>query len=285
MKILAYAKINIALNVKARKEDGYHELEMVMVPLELHDEIELELSSQDEYSWNLDEAIDENNTMVKAVHLMKEVFHLDQCFKITCHKNIPMQAGLAGGSADAAAIMRGICQLCHLDISLEQLSLLGKRIGADVPFCVMNQCAVVKGIGEKIEPFYYESDFDILLVKPKKGVPTGKCFQLLDLSQCDHPDIEQVKKALLQNDLKTLSQVAQNSLEFSAFQLVKEIFKIKEDLIKEGFEFVLMSGSGSCVFACTKNKERMNEFKKINHEKLAFICESKILNNKKENFM
>ncbi len=281
MKISAYAKINLALNVVRRREDGYHELEMVMAPLELNDEIDIELADHDEYHWNLESVIGENNTMVKAVEMMREQFQLKEHFQIHCLKRIPMEAGLAGGSADAAAVMRGINQLCQLNLSLEELSLLGKKIGADVPFCVINQCACVKGIGEKIETFEMPNDFDVLLVKPKKGVPTGTCFQQLNLKDCAHPDIEQVKQCLLKNDLDALSVIASNSLESSAFELVPEILTMKNDLIQAGFEFVLMSGSGSCVFACTKKKELLKEYMHRKQLYVDFICKTKILNGKK----
>ena len=126
-------------------------------------------------------------------------------------------------------------------------------------FCVKQCCAIVKGIGEIIEPFAMPANFDILLVKPQAGVPTGKAFGMLDFNACAHPDCEAVKKALQDNDLVLVQAMSGNSLEYSAFQLVPEIQDIKKDLLKRGLEVVLMSGSGSTVFALSQNKEKLSQ--------------------------
>ena len=223
MEIKAHAKINLCLNVVGRRDDGYHELEMVMVPLTLHDTIDIELSDKDEYSCS-DQSLpmDLSNTVVKAVELMRKTYGFKEHFKIHIQKEIPAQAGLAGGSADAAAVMKAIKELLKIDISIEELSQLGKQVGADVPFCVMETCALVKGIGEKIVPFSMPSDFYILLVKPSLGVPTGKAFSMLDFDKCDHPDCNEVIHVLKEGKLDKLASVISNSLEYSAFQIVPE---------------------------------------------------------------
>ena len=168
--------------------------------------------------------------------------------------------------------MRGIRDLLKLDISLEELAQLGKQVGADVPFCIMETCALVKGIGERITPFAMPCDFHILLVKPAMGVPTGKAFSMLDFEKCDHPDCNEVIHALQQGDLAQLSSVISNSLEYSAFQLVPEIADIKHQLQSMGFEAVLMSGSGSTVFAITRKKELLQQAEKRFHNKTYFVC-------------
>lgn len=277
MLMNAHAKINLCLNVVAKRDDGYHELEMIMVPLQLHDVIQVELANEDSYTCTQkDLAMDEHNTVVKAVELMRTTFKLKEHFKIHVEKNIPSQAGLAGGSADGAGVLRAIRSLCHIDISMEELSLLGKQIGADVPFCVMQCCAVVKGIGEKITPFENHCDFDILLVKPKEGVPTGKAFSMLDFTKCAHPDCDVVKSCLKQGNFIELSQCVSNSLEYSAFQIVPHIKAIKEELIKKGFEVVLMSGSGSTVFALTRNHSLLDRTMNDYHDKDYFVCKTHI---------
>ena len=252
MKVKAHAKINICLNVVCRRDDGYHELEMIMVPLMLHDELTITLSSEDCYTCSDAQLrMDETNTIVQAVELMRRTFSLSECFHVHVEKRIPAQAGLAGGSADAAAVMRGIRDLLKLDISLEELAQLGKQVGADVPFCIMETCA---------------------LVKPAMGVPTGKAFSMLDFEKCDHPDCNEVIHALQQGDLAQLSSVISNSLEYSAFQLVPEIADIKHQLQSIGFEAVLMSGSGSTVFAITRKKELLRQAEKRFHNKTYFVC-------------
>lgn len=259
MKCKAYAKINLCLDVVGKREDGYHELDMIMMPLDLHDEISIELAQEDSYSCNIEGLVmDETNTVVKSVELMRKTFGLQDHFHIHIEKNIPAEAGLAGGSADGAAVLRAIRELCHLNITIEELAQLGKQVGADVPFCVLSQCAIVKGIGEKLEPFDFSYPLQVVLIKPNKGVSTGKAFGMLDFTKCDHPDSQQVKEILCAHDFERLQDVIANSLEYSAFQLVPEIKEIKDDLKRMGFMAVLMSGSGSTVFALTTDTELSN---------------------------
>lgn len=193
--------------------------------------------------------MDAGNTVVKAVELMRETYSLQQHFHVHVEKRIPAEAGLAGGSADGAAVMRLLCKLCGLSVPLEELARLGTQIGADVPFCVMNRCSLVKGIGEIVEPFPFSCTWKVVLIKPKQGVSTGKAFQMLDLSACPHPDSAAVKDVLCSKQLGKLQEVVANSLEDSAFRLVPEIGRIKQELKDMGFPVVLMSGSGSTVFA------------------------------------
>ena len=279
MNVNAYAKINICLNVVKKRDDGYHELEMIMVPIDLHDVITIQFAEEDTYTCSCEDLLmDETNTVVKAVELMRKTFSLQQHFSIHVEKNIPAQAGLAGGSADGAAVMRAIRELCNLAITMEELSLLGKQIGADVPFCILQCCAVVKGIGEYITPFQSNCDFEIVLIKPNDGVPTGKAFSMLDFSQCAHPNCDDVKVCLEQDKFEELSSHVSNSLEYSAFQIVPHIKEIKEELIQNGFDVVLMSGSGSSVFALTRDITLVNDIVNKYHEKGYFACHTHIYN-------
>lgn len=261
MKESARAKINLSLDVVCKREDGYHELSMIMLPLTFHDTLEIELSDKDIYTSDSDMIFDESNTIVKAVKIMREAYKLEQCFKIHCEKRIPMQAGLAGGSADAAAVLRGINTLCDLRIPMNELALLGKKIGADVPFCVLNKPAYVSGIGEKIEPFDPIFDYEILLVKPQKGVSTKSAFEMLDFKTAIHPQISKIVSALKIGNAKEWIPELGNTLEQTAFQLVPEIETIKKQLQKDGFDAVLMSGSGSCLFGLTRNLALIEQVK------------------------
>lgn len=261
MKESARAKINLSLDVVCKREDGYHELSMIMLPLTFHDTLDIELSDHDSYSSDVEMSFDDTNTIVRAVHLMRETYKLNQCFKIHCIKRIPMQAGLAGGSADAAAVLRGINKLCGLEISLNELAALGKQIGADVPFCVLNKPAYVSGIGEKIEPFEPIFDYEIMLVKPKQGVSTKSAFEMLDFKTAVHPPISKIVTALKAGQDEVWIGELGNTLEQSAFQLVPEIDNIKKQLQSDGFDAVLMSGSGSCLFGLTRNYELINKVK------------------------
>lgn len=278
MEIKAHAKINLCLNVVCKREDGYHELEMIMVPLSLHDTIYIEAAEEDLFTCSDESlAMDEHNTVVKAVYLMREHFHIQQAFHIHVDKKIPAQAGLAGGSADGAAVIRGIAQYMKLNVSIEELAQLGKQIGADVPFCVMQTCAIVKGIGEKITPFAMHCDFDILLVKPEEGVPTGKAFSMLNFEACPHPDCDKVKSYLEEDKFDNLSEVISNSLEYSAFQIVPVIEDIKNELKCLGFPAVLMSGSGSTVFALTRDKKQLEQAETYMKKKGYYVCRTHII--------
>lgn len=277
MKVKAHAKINLCLNVVGKRNDGYHELEMIMVPVTLHDEIHIEASKEDHFTCSDPLlAMDEHNTVVKAVKLMRTKYHIKQYFRIHIEKNIPAQAGLAGGSADGAAVMRGINAYCNLHIPKQELAQLAKQIGADVPFCVMQTCAFVKGIGEIILPFQIKCYFEILLVKPKVGVSTGKAFSMLDFARCAHPDCERVKACLQQDTFGELANVIANSLEYSACQLVPEIAEIKKELQRMGLPVVLMSGSGSSVFALTRDKNQLATAYTSMLQKGYFVCKTKV---------
>lgn len=259
MKTYAYAKINAALNVVKRREDGYHELEMVMLPLTLCDDVTIYFSKTDWYTWNVKYRINGQNTIVKAVNCMRETYGIDQHFRIHVHKRIPSQAGLAGGSADAAAVMLAIRDMCKLQVSNEELAQLSKKVGADVPFCVMSLPSVVKGIGEKLQPFHMNCKFKVLLIKPKKGVSTKECFENIDFNTCIHPNINEVKRCLEENDFIGLTSSVGNTLEQPASLLTPEIMQAKQYLIQKGFEVVCMSGSGSTVFALTRKLHLIDE--------------------------
>ena len=131
---------------------------------------------------------------------MRETYGIDKYFRIHVTKRIPTQAGLAGGSTDAATVMLAIRDLCKLDVTNEELAQLSKQVGADVPFCVMSQPSVVQGIGEKLEPFNINCNFDILLLKPYKGVSTKECFESIQFDNCIHPNIIEVKRCLEEDD-------------------------------------------------------------------------------------
>lgn len=276
MKEQAFAKINICLNVVRRREDGYHELEMIMVPIGLHDVVTIEKSEQDLFTSSDDcIAMDGSNTVVKAVSFMRRMFSLQDCFRIHVDKKIPAQAGLAGGSADGAAVIRGIHALCDIPMPLTQLAMYSKEIGADVPFCVLQQCAIVHGIGESITPFVMHATFEVLLVKPDKGVPTKEAFETLDLSSCPHPNCEKVKRCLENDCFDQLTTCVGNSLEYSACAMVPEITLIKHELATMGLPIVLMSGSGSCVFALSQDKTliRQAQQRMADHGYFTHVCE------------
>lgn len=255
MKERAYAKINLCLDVVKRREDGYHELNMIMVPIDFYDVLEMNISDTMTMNTNVGFLpMDDKNTVIKAIEVMREEFEFSENFAIHLTKHIPTQAGLAGGSADGAAAMRLVKRLLKLDIAAEKMVEMAKKVGADVPFCVQSRPAYVSGIGENLDFFDFNSDFYVFLVKPFKGVSTKMAFEQLNFAVCSHPDAKAMKKALIKQDYSSTLNELGNSLEQSAFELVPQIAEIKEELIHFGFDGALMSGSGSTVFGLSKDE-------------------------------
>ena len=252
----AYAKINLGLNVLSRREDGYHELEMVMVPVTFYDELFVEKSLYFSFSANR-EYVESNpdNTILKAYHYLKEKYGFKENYRIHVNKHIPTRAGLAGGSSDGAALIKAIDELADLKMSEEEKREACISVGSDVYFCLVNRPALVFGTGDIVKPFVNRLDPYILLVKPSRGVSTKMAFSELDLNRCDHPDVYKIKEALEEGDYQKLCQSIGNSLEESSFRIEKRIAKVKNELIEYGFDAALMSGSGSTVFAMTKDRE------------------------------
>ena len=260
MKERAFAKINLCLDVVRRREDGYHDLRMIMVPIDFY--AVLELIPSEETTMTLNRSylpVNDKNTVIKAIHVMQERYGFTQNFACTLQKHIPTQAGLAGGSADAAAAIRMINRIMKLDLSVEEMIDVAKEVGADVPFCTINRPALVEGIGEKIQPFSCHSDFGILLVKPRRGVSTKAAFGGLNFDTIQHPDVDGMKTALENGDYEGMISRLGNSLEEISLQLVEEIRDVKEQLTELGFDGVLMSGSGSTVFGITKSPRLLRE--------------------------
>lgn len=261
MKVRAYAKINLALDVVRKREDGFHELEMIMAPIFLHDLIMVDVIDEGIEIVTNNKIIptDSRNIVYKVAQLLIDRYQLEKGVRIQIFKHIPMQAGLAGGSADGAAVLRAMNRLFRLNLSLDELAKLGDEIGSDIPFCIYQQFAFVSGKGEGLEFFEANPDYHILLVKPRRGVSTKLAFQSLHIDKCDHPNCRQMQYAMENNDEKTMLSCLGNSLEEPSIKLVPEIQTIKEELMELGFDGALMSGSGSCVFALTKSEEIQNK--------------------------
>lgn len=280
MKVRAYAKVNLALDVVRKREDGYHELDMIMAPIDLHDLIYIDI---------IDEGIvitsdstrmptDERNIMYKVAKILIERYNINKGVKIHIYKHIPTQAGLAGGSADGAAVLRAMNKLFKLNLSLETLAEIGKEVGADIPFCIYQKMALVRGIGEKLEFIDHNFDAYMLLVKPKKGVSTKKSFTMLNLDTDIHPCISDMKKAIEDNDYTGVINSLGNTLEAPSIDMVKEIQTIKDEMLSLGLDGALMSGSGSCVFGLTKDIEVLNKAYKHFKYKYPFVRTTRFLN-------
>jgi len=272
MKERAYAKINLCLDVVGKREDGYHDLKMIMVPINFYDVLEMEFAPETTLELNRDYLpINDKNTIIKAIHIMQEKYNITEEFCCRLEKHIPTRAGLAGGSADAAAAIRMINRMCNLHLTKDEMIAVGKEVGADVPFCILNRPAFVEGIGEKITTFSCSPDFYLLLIKPRKGVSTAEAFHIVDEQEGIHPDCKAMQEALEYNDYEGIISSLGNSMENAAMTLVPEIRKAKQDLLDLGFDGVLMSGSGSTVFGITKDVELLDRSIDILKKKRYFV--------------
>ena len=277
MKQRADAKINLCLDVVRRREDGYHELEMIMAPVNLYDTLNFEFSDELRLQSNVPYLpLDRRNTIVKAIELLREEYGFKENFEITLQKHIPTQAGMAGGSTDGAAAIRALNKMLQLGMDNDKMVEIAKKVGADVPFCLRSRPAFVTGIGENLEHFRVHTPFYLLLVKPYKGVSTKVAFETLDFSCAEHPDCRRMREALIGNDYDGVLQSLGNTLEQSAFKLVPQIATIKQELLALGFDGALMSGSGSTVFALTRDLELLEKGAAAMRKKAAFIRKTEL---------
>lgn len=282
MKIRAFAKINLALDVVSERDDGYHELKMIMAPITLHDLITIEVTDKPGIILTTNSAripTDERNIMYKVAKAVIDQYHITKGIKMHCMKHIPSQAGLAGGSADGAAVIKAMNRLFKLHMSYEDMVELTKDIGSDIPFCIYNRLAVVKGKGEQFEFIHSSFNTNFLLVKPSRGVSTKRSFNALDMSTALHPDINKMKTALIHEDYQGVVETLGNTLEEPSINFVPEIENIKKEMLELGFDGALMSGSGSCVFGMTNDEEILLRGYKHFKESYYFVRTTKLLSH------
>lgn len=250
--IKAHGKINLTLDVLYKRSDGYHEVEMIMQPIALSDIITLQLIPKPKIQIKTDcpeLCCGKSNLVYKAAELMLNEYKLDAGIEITLKKNIPLAAGLAGGSADAAAVITGINEIFDVKKPQEELMRLGKRIGADVPFCIYGKTALAKGIGERITPLNNLSGFGILLIKPPFDVSTKQVYSRLDIKDIKHkPNTNAMINHITRKDIKSIASELCNVLEEVTFKLHPQLSMIKSDLVKKGALGSLMAGSGPTIF-------------------------------------
>ncbi|MCQ2776142.1 MAG: 4-(cytidine 5'-diphospho)-2-C-methyl-D-erythritol kinase [Bacilli bacterium] len=257
--VKSYAKINIVLNVLGKQEDGYHQLDMVMLPLQLHDSILLSSikGAPDNYVTIDDFSLGDiqYNLATFAIDSLQKKYGFDNKFRVFIHKVLPIQAGLGGGSSNAAATMLGVNKYLKLGMTEQDFIDVGKKLGADVPFFTKNIPARCQGIGEIITPITVKNDYYVILVKPKEGCSTREIYGMADEMQIQTYDVETVIKALEEGDDELLAKSIGNSLEPAGIKKVPEVQIIKNKLKERGLSIVMMSGSGSVVFGMSTNKK------------------------------
>ena len=250
--VKSYAKINLALNVVSKRSDGYHELDGIMLPIELHDSIIISKLRNDDNFVTVDDfsnGLVHYNLATTAINALAKKYHFSERFRVYIHKVIPMQAGLGGGSSNAAFTMKAVNSMLKLNISDEELIKLAAPLGADIPFFINCKPARCKGIGEKFTNVEVKNNYYVLITKPKSGCSTKEVFAIADQKPYTQFDIDKVQKALEEGDDETLANSIGNSLEEAAISLVPEIQELKDKLKELGLKIVMMTGSGSAVFA------------------------------------
>lgn len=264
--IKSFAKINISLDVVSKKSNGYHELDSVMLPIELHDSIIIEplYKSNDNFVTvdDFSNGLVHYNLATSAIESLAKKYGFTTKFRVYIHKNIPMQAGLGGGSSNAAFTLKAVNEMLKLNASEQELIELATPLGADIPFfipCVPSRC---NGIGEELHPIEVKNNYHVLLVKPNVGCSTKEVFAIADSLPYKHVKVDNVIKALKEGDDDLLAASIGNSLEEAAIKLVPEIQQIKQTLFDRGFKIVLMSGSGSTVFALSTDSSLIKKVAK-----------------------
>ncbi len=260
MRLKALAKINLGLDVIRRREDGYHEVKMIMQTIQLYDRIVMRKrrESKIQVKTNLFYLPEnENNLVYKAAKLLIEEFKIQQGVQIDLQKFIPVAAGMAGGSSDAAAVLYGMNRMFHLGLSLEELMERGVKIGADVPYCLMRGTALAEGIGEQLTKLSPVPQCKILIAKPAISVSTKFVYENLKLDENTvHPDIDLLIQDIETKNLADMAAHMGNVLESVTIPNYPVIAQIKEQMIKDGALNAMMSGSGPTVFGIFDDKEK-----------------------------
>lgn len=252
MLVKAYGKINISLDVVGKREDGYHLLKMIMQNVDLYDSLSFQKCNKGiNISCNKPYIpTDEKNLVYKATQLFMDTYDIHEGINIYLKKNIPVAAGMAGGSADAAAVFKALTKIFNIDVDDDELMKLGVKIGADVPYCIIGGTALCEGIGEIITPLKPFKNQILVLVKPNFGVSTKEVFKNLDVSKIfKHPDTGAIIKAMEEDKLEDVCNGMRNLLENVTLRKYPVLKRIKEDMIKMGAMGAMMSGSGPTIFA------------------------------------
>ena len=272
-RIKAYAKINLGLDVVRRLENGYHEVKMVMQTVGIYDVLEFQRTKGGIVITTDSGELptDENNLIYKAAKLMMETYHISEGVRIHLEKHIPIAAGMAGGSTDAAATLKGMNRLFDLGCTLEDLMELGVKIGADVPYCVMGGTALAEGIGEKLTPLAPAPDCYVLVAKPDINVSTKYVYEHLDAQEIvKHPDIDGMVEAIAEESLQGILDRMENVLETVTVSAYPVIQTIKDRMKELGAINSLMSGSGPTVFGIFVEKDMARRaYDKLEEEQLA----------------
>ena len=252
ISLKALAKINLGLDVVRRREDGYHEVRMIMQTIQLYDRLDIKRTQEPgiQIQTNLSFLpVNENNLIYKAAKLLMDEFSITDGVSVKLDKRIPVAAGMAGGSTDAAAMLIGVSRLFSLGLTKRQLMERGVQIGADVPYCIMRGTALAEGIGEALSPLPPMVKCPVLIAKPSISVSTKFVYQNLKLDDTTiHPDIDRLIDDIKAKNLHDIAAHMGNVLETVTIPNYPVIDEIKKDMLSNGAVGAMMSGSGPTVF-------------------------------------
>lgn len=255
----APAKINLSLDVFEKRHDGYHDVEMIMTTIDLYDRIELHSLPVNIINitlWSRYVPNDERNLAYKAAIALKQKYNISKGVDIRIEKNIPVSAGLGGGSTNAAAVLRGLNKLWSLNLSLDELAQIGAEIGTDIPFCIYGKTALATGRGEIIEQLPSPPPCWVVLAKPNIGVSTRTIFNHYHYQKHSPSITENVVASLYEQNFLSLSQSIENILEDVTFALYPEVKYMKKKMAKYGASGILMSGSGPTIYGLVKHQSK-----------------------------
>ncbi|HHT66840.1 MAG TPA: 4-(cytidine 5'-diphospho)-2-C-methyl-D-erythritol kinase [Erysipelotrichaceae bacterium] len=263
LHLRSYAKINLCLNIIGKRKDGYHVLDMIVLPISLHDSLIVSklrtardnLVTVDDYS-NLSY---EYNLAKLAIEKMQKIYGFKEKFGIFIHKVIPVRGGLGGGSSNAATTLKAINSILKLGADEEKLMEIGKTLGSDVPFFVKNVPARCQGIGEIITPITVKNNYFVLIVKPEAGCATKDMYQYIDTMNLPICNVDKVVEALADGDDDAIAENISNAFQSAAISVVPEIQDIIDTLHSYGLKIVQLTGSGSAVFAMSTDKKLLKK--------------------------
>lgn len=262
MRLRAMAKINLGLDVIRKREDGYHEVRMIMQTIRMYDVLDIRKKQNPGISLSTNLPYvpsDERNLVYKAAKLLMDEFDIKEGLSMRLSKSIPVAAGMAGGSSDAAAAFVGVNRLFCLGLSQEELMERAVRIGADVPYCIMRGTALAEGIGEKLTPLSAMPEGYVLIGKPGINVSTKTAYENLKLDAVEkRPDIDGMIQDIQNKDLYSMTEKMVNVFEPGLMEKYPVIREIRDFMEERGALKAMMSGSGPTVFGIFDSKEKMN---------------------------
>lgn len=258
MRLRAFAKINLGLDILRKREDGYHEVRMIMQTIQMYDVLEMKKVKKPGISLSVNYPYipsDERNLVYKAAKLLMDEFQIEQGITVDLQKFIPVAAGMAGGSSDAAATMIGVNRLFGLGLSVKELMERGVKIGADVPYCLLRGTALAEGIGDKLRALPACPDCYVLIGKPAISVSTKFVYENLHANELEyHPEIDKMLDAIQWHNLNKIADCMGNVLETVTIPHYPVIQKIKDHMKEHGALNAMMSGSGPTVFGLFDDK-------------------------------